>query len=326
LIAPSYRINDMRNLIKSLDKYTAAMLLALSVVVAGMIPASIAKAADRTDQIEVAGLSRTYIFHVPEGSAPHGGFPLMLVFHGGGMQGKGMQRLADMDAVADQRRFITVYPNGIDKHWNDGRSTIKNPQDDVGFVLALINRMQEQYPIAKNRIFATGFSNGALFVERLGCELAGRIAGIAAVAGTLPDAAGAGCQPRGSLLVMQIDGTADPIMPFQGGPVADFGGKGEGGQVRPVGETVGFWARHNGCETPGVQQPLAPHAVIDQTRVIQTSFSGCARGGGVLLLTVVGGGHAWPGGGQYAPRLLIGAASRQINASEKIADFLLSRP
>ncbi|MRW83330.1 esterase [Pseudoduganella sp. FT26W] len=326
MIVPSYRINDMRNLSESLEKYAAAVLFALAVVVAGVMPASIAKAADRTDQIEVSGQTRTYIVHVPEGSAPQGGFSLMLIFHGGGMQGKGMQQLADMDAVADQRRFITVYPNGIDKHWNDGRPTIKNPQDDVGFVLALINRMQAQYPIARNRIVAAGFSNGALFVERLGCELAGRIAGIAAVAGTLPDAAGLSCQPPSSLAVMQIDGTADPIMPFKGGPVADFGGKGEGGHVRPVAETVGFWARHNGCETPGVQQPLAPHALIDQTRVIQTSFSGCARGGGVVLLTVVGGGHAWPGGGQYAPRLLIGAASRQINASEKIADFLLSRP
>lgn len=299
------------------------LLAGLALAIAAGAPAL---AADRQAQLELAGKTRSYTVHAPPQPAPAAGFALVLAFHGGGMQGKAMQKLTQLDKVADSRGFIVVYPDGVDKHWNDGRSTIRNPQDDVGFVAALIDRIGQDYPIDRGRIHATGLSNGALFAERLGCELADRIAAIAPVAGSMPAELALGCRPARPVAVLHINGTGDPIMPFEGGAVADFGGRGEGGQVLSVAQSDSFWARANGCHGAMATQALPVAAPLDRTRVVRTAHGGCPEGGAVAQLTVFKGGHTWPGGPQYARPLVVGLASRQIDASALIADFFLSRP
>jgi len=295
-------------------------------ILAALLLAGPAAAADRAAQLDVAGTARSYALHVPDRAAPADGFPLVFAFHGGGMQGEGMRRMTRLDAVADERGFIVVYPDGVDKHWNDGRATIRNPQDDVGFVAALIARIARDEKIDRGRIYATGISNGALFAERLGCELSATIAAIAPVAGTLPADIAPDCRPARPLAVLQIDGTLDPIMPFGGGMVADFGGRGEGGQVLAVAATAAFWARANGCGAADAPQPLAPVAPPDRTRIVRTNYGGCPAGAAVTLLTIIGGGHAWPGGPQYARPAVIGKASGQLDASRAIVDFFLAQP
>lgn len=301
----------------------AAMIAVLANAAAG--PTS-AYAADSDGQMTIGGRVRTYSMHVPDRPAPRAGFPLLLAFHGGGGDGAAMRRLTGFDALADQRGFIVVYPNGVDRHWNDGRATIRNPQDDVGFVSALIDQFAAHQRIDRSRIFATGLSNGALFAERLGCDLSGRIAAIAPVAGTLPVDTSRNCRPAHEIAVLQIDGTADPIMPYGGGSVADFGHRGEGGQVLSVAATANFWARQNGCTSPGAIAPLPPTAAFDRTCIIARHFARCPAAAPVDVLTVVGGGHTWPGGPQYAPALVVGRTSRQVDASRSIVDFFLGLP
>lgn len=305
---------------------TRALLAAAAIVASIATVATPASAMNRSADLRVNGTIRTYSVHVPNGPRPIGGFPVILVFHGGGMQGAAMKRLTHFDAVADERGFIPVYPDGLGKHWNDGRSTIRNPQDDIGFVAALLDRVERDYAVDRSRVFATGISNGALFAERVGCELSQRIAGIAPVAGTMPTEMAPRCRPVRPVAVMQIDGLADPIMPYRGGAVADFGGKGEGGQVLSVADTVALWARFDGCGPRTAPQPLPPRALFDRTRIVRGSHDACSAGGAVTVLTVIGGGHAWPGGMQYAPPRMIGIVSRQIDASRVIAGFFLSLP
>ncbi|WP_260926197.1 alpha/beta hydrolase family esterase [Novosphingobium sp. 9] len=302
------------------------LTLTLAALAGGTLLAGSASAADPDGTIEVAGQARSYSVHVPQGPVPPGGFPLVLVFHGGGMSVDRMKQMTGLEAVADARRFIVVYPEGIDRHWNDGRSTIKNPQDDVRFVSDLLDRLQRDYRIDPGRVYATGASNGALFAERVGCELSGRIAGIAAVAGTLPVETIAACHPVKPLAVLQIDGNADPIMPYGGGAVKDFGGRGEGGLVTSVADTAAFWARHNGCGAPGAPEPLPVRAPLDPTRVIRMRYTACMAGTRVTVLTVEGGGHVWPGSSMPAFPRITGAPSRQIDASEAIATFFLTLP
>jgi polyhydroxybutyrate depolymerase len=285
-----------------------------------------AHAADRDGQLTVGGKSRTFSLHIPDAPPPQGGFPVVLAFHGGGGQGANMRRLTGFDAVADRRGFIVVYPDGIDKHWNDGRSTIRNPQDDIGFVNALLDHLQATAPVDRSRVFATGASNGALFAERLGCDLAARIGAIAPVAGTLPADIAPACKPARPVAVLQIDGTADPIMPYDGGKVADFGGRGEGGVVLSVAATAAVWANRNGCKASATEIPLRPIAPLDPTRIVQQTFGGCAVAAPVKVLSVQGGGHTWPGGSQRRPVMLVGRTSRQTDASEAIADFFLGLP
>jgi len=300
----------------------------LSTAFAGQVllagaPAS-AAAADRPVQITFAGLERTALVHLPA-PLPAGAMPLVLAFHGGGGRGQGMARLSGLDLLADRRGFMVLYPDGVDRHWNDGRATIKRKIDDVGFVAALLDTMEQRYPVDAGRIYATGISNGGIFAERLACDLAGRIAAVAPVSGTLAADLAPSCTPARPVSVLQIAGTADPIMPFGGGNVADFGGIGEGGAVLSAEQTAAFWAARDGCAPAAPPAALPPLAAPDGTSVVATRWDTCAGGSRVELLALQGGGHTWPGGSQYAPRFVIGPVSHQLDATA-IIDFFLAPP
>lgn len=298
----------------------------LSVAAIGLTVAQPAHAADGSATLVVDGKTRSYAIHVPDRAPPLGGFPVILAFHGGGMQGQGMRRLTHLDSQADARGVIIVYPDGLDRHWNDGRSTIRNPHDDVGFVSALLDRIGRDYRIDAGRVYATGISNGALFAQRLGCDLSQRIAAIAPVAGSIPSDIADRCRLGRPLAVLEIGGTADPIMPFQGGPVATMGGAGEGGQVLSLADTVALWARRNRCGLQDRPARLPPVAPLDRTRILRMTYQNCPAAGRVQVLTVAGGGHSWPGGMQFSLPRVIGLTSRQIDASSAIVDFFLSLP
>jgi polyhydroxybutyrate depolymerase len=134
------------------------------------------------------------------------------------------------------------------------------------------------------------------------------------------------CRPARKLAVLQIAGTADPIMPYTGGPVKDFGGRGEGGMVTSVAETSNFWARHNGCGARSAPEPLPTVAPLDPTRVVRIRFMNCPASAQVTVMTVMGGGHIWPGSDQMPRSRITGRPSRQMDASEAIASFFLSQP
>jgi len=274
--------------------------------------------------ITVDGLDRTYLLHVPANLPAHPA--LILAFHGGGGTAAGMEKLTGFDALADERGFIMVYPQGLQRRWNDGRGTIKNKVDDAGFVAALITQLTAQYGVDPGRVYATGMSNGAILANTLGCRLAGQIAAIAPVSGSLPVDVARGCSPARPVSVLLIAGTADPIVPFNGGAVRNFHGRGEGGDVTGAPATSRFWAQVDGCK--GFAAPIYPPVLRadDPTRLEQLDATACRSGVDVRLIEVQGGGHVWPGGAQYLPRFIIGPGSWQLNASAAIVDFFLTHP
>ncbi|MBD8880464.1 esterase [Rhodanobacter sp. 7MK24] len=272
--------------------------------------------------LRAGGLERSYLVHMSPGNADSPR-PLLLVFHGGGGTARGMPRFTHLDEIADREGMIVVYPQGVDRHWNDGRDSIKRKVDDVGFVRALLDDMESNFAVDRSRIYAAGISNGAIFVERLACDMSDRIAGIAAVAGTLARDYQPQCQPQHPVSVVQFDGTADPIVPYAGGEVANFGGHGEGGPVLSVDATTAFWARMDGCPAAGAPALLPPEAPLDPTRVFRSQWRSCRDGRAVVLYSIQEGGHTWPGGPQYLPKFIVGRVSRQIDASETMVRFFL---
>lgn len=298
--------------------FLAALALALACT------AGASALADETRQIEVGGVTRSYLLHLPAGLPPHPA--LILAFHGGGGTARGMARLTGFDGVADAEGFIVAYPQGLQRHWNDGRATIKNKADDVGFIAALIAKLTAQYGADPARIYATGISNGAIFTNLLGCRLSGRLAAIAPVAGSLAADAAPACAPARPLSVLLMAGTADPIVPFNGGNVRSFGGLGEGGAVIGAPATARFWARADGCGGFSAPQFPPPARTNDPTRLERLSATACPEGTAVQLIEIQGAGHVWPGGPQYLPRLIIGPGSWQIDASTAIANFFLAHP
>lgn len=270
------------------------------------------------------GIKRTYSVHVPPSSDKP--MPLLIAIHGGGGSGERMEDLAlgGFNTLADREGFVVVYPDGIEKHWNDGRGNVKyrahqEKIDDVGFLSALIERLAEGGNIDKDRVFVTGISNGAMMSNRLACDAAGRIKAIAPVAGNMPVDLASHCLPSRPIPVLMISGTNDPLMPWEGGDVhfrrQTFG------KVLSVSETIAFWVRHNHCAATPVTTWEPDKDPQDGTRVRKEVYAGCENGVEVILYTVEGGGHTWPGGYRYLPERLIGKTNMDIDANEVIWGF-----
>lgn len=303
------------------------------VVVLGMLSACgqlPGRPASGTDMFKASlvhdGETRTYRVLVPgsyDGSRP---VPLILALHGGGGEGHVMCTLKNgIQTLAYEKAFIVVCPDGVGKHWNDGRNITRwqahaDNVDDVGFLMALIEAVQGEYSIDPGRIYATGVSNGGKMALRLACEASEVLAGVAAVIASLP--AELHCQPSSSVSIMLLNGTQDPLVPYEGGQV--HFSRQELGAALSTPDTINFWVEANGCRKSLEEAWLPDLDPQDGTRIRQEGYADCAGGSQVLLYEVQGGGHTWPGGSQYAPAFLIGKVSRDARAGELIWSFFES--
>ncbi len=234
-----------------------------------------------------AGLPRTYQVHVPAGLDHPAG--LVINLHGAGATGSGQAALTNYNAVADQHGFVVAYPDGIDFSWADGRgASIPDRQgvDDVGFLVALADRLSHDYGIDPGRVFATGMSAGAFMATRLACERADVVSAIAPVAGTLGTAFP--CAPSRPVSVMEVHGTADPVVPFNGGTMLGRGGYSD---IVAAPAMAQRWRELDRCPGP-VEDVLA--GAGDGTAVDRLTAVGCADGTDVVFVQVDGGGHTWP--------------------------------
>ena len=232
-----------------------------------------ALAAD-SQRILVDGTLRTYHIHAPRDLGSHP-VPLVLAFHGGGSQGKGMERLTRFDDLANREGFIVVYPDGLDKHWNDGRevtsdTALERRGDDVAFVTALIDAIERDYAIDPRRIYATGISNGAIFTNYLGDRLAHRIAAIAPVAGGIAERFAPEFSPSQPVSVLIIQGTRDPLMPFEGGEVHP----GHRGRIVPTRRALELWARADGLSSEAEHSVRPDTDPADACTVSASRWSG----------------------------------------------------
>jgi polyhydroxybutyrate depolymerase len=294
-------------------------ILILVLVLAGCAPAADigTTAADGERTVTIAGRQRSYRVHVPSGAT--GRLPVVFVLHGGGGNGEQVDRQTGMSAAADRARFIAVFPNGSGRTslltWNAGRCCAyarREGVDDVAFLSAVLDEVLANSPADPGRVFVTGMSNGAMMAYRLACERSDRFAGIAPVAGALNVEP---CQPAKPVSVLAVHGTADASVPYAGGPPVQPVA-GESWINASVEDSVGFWAEHDRCgETP---QQNRTGAVTVRT------YAGCAAGTSVVLYTVDGGGHAWPGGTANRP----GAAPAppEPRATSVILDFFARLP
>jgi polyhydroxybutyrate depolymerase len=274
-------------------------------------------------QLHFGRLSRTYRLHVPDSLRPGEPAPLVLVLHGGGGAGATMARLTHMDRVADENGFIAAYPDGIMGRWADGRGTTPPDRmgvDDLGFLCALVDEVAHRHTVNPARVYATGISNGAFMAERLACDASERFAAVAAVAGPIPEALAARCRPSEPVSFLLIHGTDDPVAPYEGGMLhGPFGALALSAKA-----TAETWARASGCSRKPKEETIAE--AEDGTTARRRSYSGGRGGAEVVLVTVEGGGHAWPGGIQYLPIRMIGRTSKAFDASELIWEFFQAHP
>jgi polyhydroxybutyrate depolymerase len=283
-------------------------LILAALVVLAALPA----AAQQT--IEYGGELRQYYIEPPRGPRPA---PAIIVLHGGAGAPSRLRRITRF--TLHEKGWAEIYPVGLDRGWNDGRrdadGKLLHSADDLGFLRALIGKLSAEGLIDPARVFLAGISNGGGMALRLICEAPGLAAGAAVVAMSLPE--DLACAEGPPVPLMLIHGTADPLVPFGGGPVRVLGS--ERGRVLSARETAARLARRNGCGA-FEEIEITDHYPDDGTRVRLHVYRGCTAP--LRHYIVEGGGHSWPG--NYDRRWVeafLGQTSRDISATFEIEEF-----
>jgi polyhydroxybutyrate depolymerase len=258
---------------------------------------------------------RSYLVHVPRGYDPRQPAPVVLIFHGAGLDAARMVQYCGLNDKADQAGFIAVYPNGSGLRGLSWNAEIccdfaaRRHINDVGFVRAVLDDLEKVVNVDRHRVYATGGSNGAMLCYRLASELSERIAAIAPVAGTMGSRT---CHPRRPVSVIHFHGTSDQWIPYQGG----LGTRKV--TFNSVEATMQAWVQADGCR-PQAQVVRYADRAGDGTKVTRTTYSGGKNGSEVVLITIEGGGHSWPGR-DWHPEMF-GKSTKNISANDLIWDF-----
>lgn len=279
-------------------KYLAIILLSIALPAIGFAQQVI------FGSISHDGMTRTYYLYEP---ASHTGItpvPLVLNYHGWGSTASQQMNLADFQPIADTAGFIFVCPQGTlfegNTHWNVGGWTVGSTTDDVGFTENLIDSISSSYNIDSTRIYSTGFSNGGYMSFLLACQLGDRIAAIASVAGSMTPETFDVCSPTHPTPILQIHGTADGVVPYDGDT-----------WTLPIGDAIQYWVDYDNCNDIPITTPLPDVDPGDGSTVEHVVHEDGDSGVTVEHLRVIGGAHDWPGA----------FGNMDISASEEIWKF-----
>jgi polyhydroxybutyrate depolymerase len=250
--------------------------------------------------IRAGGFRRSYRVHVPDGYSADQAWPLVVVIHGAFSTAREMEGHSRFSELADRDGFIALYPNGMGlfgllQHWNAGHccgKAAKDQVDDVGFVMAALKEVRDEFNVDPRRIYAVGFSNGGMLVHRLGAEHARVWAALAPHAGSIggrkdPESSiWQVPEPEAPASVIMVHGMRDEQVPYTGGPV---GGKEGAREYLSAEASARFWARSNGCaDTPETQD-------IKEDSITLYTWKGCRDGTEVRLYALKEWAHVWPG-------------------------------
>jgi polyhydroxybutyrate depolymerase len=267
-----------------------------------------------------AGIDRSYELHVPPGYNGKDAVPLVVVLHGSNASGMVMRIYTGFNELADRKNFIVVYPDSVGPYWNDGRVDMSSVSfkaniDDVGFISNLIDHIASNYRVDTKRVYLAGFSNGGMMALRLGIVISGKVAAVASVCGLLPKHLSY-LAPARPVPVMIIHGTDDPIVPCGGGKLDR-----KHGEVLSAVDTASYWSEKNKCSSRMGVEVLPDRAPDDGTVVFRVSNECLNSDREVILLTIQGGGHTWPGASIVLPRDKSGKTCMDFSATETIWDF-----
>ena len=314
-----------RSVHRSHIRRATALALALGLCLVALPAGAVDAGRDLNGRIEHGGLKRSYILHLPPAVADASkSLPLVIALHDGGGRAAGFARFTGLSKLANKAGFAVAYPQGVERHWNDGRTRIgyrahAQNIDDVGFLVKLIDALKGQHGITGDRVFVVGAANGGMLAMRMACDAADKIHGVAAVMANFPDRMRFRCMPKRPVSILVMNGTADPIVPWRGGEMRS--GFRRLGKLLSTEDTIEYWAEKNGCSDAPIRKDLADKAPGDGTVVRRESYQNCRQGSQVVLYTIDRGGHTWPGGRQTRPEAEIGKVSRDIAAEAEIWAF-----
>jgi len=286
---------------------------------------------DHARTIQVGDAERRYRVYVPNAYDEKKAIPVVVAFHGGGGNPESMVRLSGLNAKADAAGFVVVYPfgSGVNKDrsltfnaGNVGGYAMWNKIDDVGFTKQLLEDLTSVLNVDRDRVFATGISNGGMMAYRVASELSELFAAVAPVGGPMGTET---CSPARPVSIIHFHGTADEFAPFQGGK--GRGVLGVPAALRPdfysVDHSIRAWVKTNGCaQEPKVER--LPDTADDGMRSTRKTWSGGKEGSEVVLIEIENGGHTWPGREPLVA--ILGKSTRDLSANDLMWEFFQRHP
>jgi polyhydroxybutyrate depolymerase len=263
-----------------------------------------------------SGIERTYLLHVPKTYDASKLTPLVISLHGAGLWGVAQKDMSRWNEVSDAEGFIVAYPSGVGgrglRVWH---VEADNPRGrDNVFISELIDTLRAKYNIDTTRVYANGLSNGGGMAFGLSCALSGRLAAVGLVGSAQTDAWNS-CKDTSAVPMINFHGTDDRFAAYTGGT----------SWVLPDDRAfpsqlvwTARWAKRNGCKA-------GPTDSVITATVTRRAYSLCAHGADVVLYTIKGGGHTWPGGGPH-PAWFVGVKDRSIDASGIMWQFFVEHP
>jgi polyhydroxybutyrate depolymerase len=275
------------------------------------------------ETIEADGLTRTYRTYIPRGLAK--GAPLVVVMHGSGENGAQMRIETGygFDRLADEHHFAVVYPNAHEGDWNAcgtvGDVSANGPGiDDERFLTGVVDKLVTEIGIDPGRVFAAGSSRGGFMAFRLALEVPTQFRAVAAVSANVHTPDNFKCKPaqNGTSSVMIMNGTEDPLVPFDGGNVNLFGFSYKYGTVMSSRDSGQYFADLN--HIAGAPRTNETN-VADGVRVEHVLWRNDSNVE-VELVAIHGGGHGIPQPYRRRPRLL-GPSPKEPNGPDVIWSF-----
>jgi polyhydroxybutyrate depolymerase len=275
---------------------------------------------------ESGGVKRTYTAIIPTKTPA----PLVLVLHGNTQQGEDMRTRTSWPDVARREGFAAVFPDGLNRAWADlrgdaGRAGRSPPAgtDDTAFLTELIAKFVRDGMADPKRIYVTGVSNGGHMTLTLACTHTDLFAAAASVIANFTETMMASCKPSRSIPMLMMNGTADPLIAYDGG-------RGTSRYAVPnavsTASTIAFWRKTNGCAAADGRSTRLPDKDKDDSSTVTRIDSDCPDGRDVVLYRVDGGGHRMPGSFPDARFVrvvdaLLGPQNHDIDGAETIWAF-----
>ena len=134
-------------------------------------------------------IKATIILSFPDGWDGTSPLPTLLFFHGHNSSGESVLK-GGLRQTFNDAGYLIIAPNGAIMPGRDlrawpARKVPSGWRDDVEFVLAVMQDVENNYPIDQERLLVSGFSAGGSMAWLLACEHGQRFAGFASVAGAL---------------------------------------------------------------------------------------------------------------------------------------------
>lgn len=252
--------------------------------------------------------------------------PLLIVLHGGGGTSRRMERYGKyLNERAEAGEAVLIYPEAHKKHWNAAGTPIsRNRQvqvDDAAFLSALIDLAILECGADPQQVYITGISRGGMMSLVAAWKLGHRIRAIAPVIASLHFSVYEEFELSTPVSCLLVNGTADPLIPYEGGTGRLGRKRLDYLPVAPTEELIAHIARMNGCQQEPTVEELPDKNEKDNSHALRLSYPSCSPGIHTELIKVIGGGHTLPGGRQYLPKSLVGPLNHDFDVWEMVWRF-----